>query len=236
MRVICYGRVSTLDQEENGVSLEAQQAKMTAYASLYGLEIIETIVDSESAKSLNRTGLQRALTMLKAGEAGGLLIMKLDRLTRSVADWQTLIDNYFCERKGKQLFSVCDSIDTRTAGGRMVLTILVTVAQWEREAIGERTKEALQHKIKQGQRCGKVRYGYDLAADGVMLVPNASEQAAIAAMQNLRIAGNTLREIADYLTDTNIPTKEGGRWNYTSVRGILARSSTNSVKLSQPAA
>jgi len=236
MRVICYARVSTLDQEENGVSLEAQQAKMAAYASLYGLEIVETIVDSESAKSLNRTGLQRALTKLKAGEVGGLLIMKLDRLTRSVADWQTLIDNYFCERKGRQLFSVCDSIDTRTAGGRMVLTILVTVAQWEREAIGERTKEALQHKIKHGQRCGKVRYGYDLAADGVMLVPNANEQATIAAMHELRSAGKTLRSIADYLTDTNIPTKEGGPWNYTSVRGILARSLTNSGKLSRPAA
>ena len=79
MKVLCYARVSTADQEENGVSLEAQQGKMAAYASLYGLEIVETIIDGESAKSLKRTGLQQALTMLKAGKVDGLLIVKLDR-------------------------------------------------------------------------------------------------------------------------------------------------------------
>jgi len=223
MRVICYARVSTSDQQDNGVSLEAQQAKMQAYAALYGLEIVETIVDGESAKSLKRTGLQEALSMLKAGKADGLLIVKLDRLTRSIADWQTLIDGYFGERTGKQLFSVCDSIDTRTAAGRLVLNVLITVAQWERETIGERTKDALQHKIRKGERCGRVRFGYDLSADGVNLLPNVSEQQAIDAMRSLRAAGRTLRQIAEHLTTTNVATKEGKPWNHTSVRRILAR-------------
>ena len=141
--------MSTADQADNGVSLQAQQAKLTAYASLYDLTVIEAITDAgESAKSLNRAGLKQALAMLRKGEADGLLVAKLDRLTRSVADWQTLIDGYFGEKAGKQLFSLSDSIDTPTAAGRMVLNMLLVVSQWEREIIGERTRDALRHKMR----------------------------------------------------------------------------------------
>src|SRR6476659_7094132 len=105
MRVVLYSRVSTADQADNGVSLEAQAAKLTAYAALYDLEVVATIEDAgESGKSLHRPGLQNALKMLRSNQADGLVIMKLCRLTRSIKDWQELIDNFFCERAGKQLF------------------------------------------------------------------------------------------------------------------------------------
>jgi site-specific DNA recombinase len=203
--------------------LDAQVSKMAAYASLYDLKIIETVLDpGESGKSLNRPGLKRALGLLK--KADGLLIVKLDRLTRSVAGWQDLIDAYFGERGGKQLLSVNDSIDTRTAAGRLVLNVLITVAQWERETIGERTKEALRHKINSRQRVGKVRFGYDLAPDGTTLIENPAEQETLTFMRNLRAAGRTLREIATELTARNIPTKKRkSRWTHTAVAYILAR-------------
>jgi site-specific DNA recombinase len=225
MRVVAYARVSTTDQADLGVSLEAQQAKMAAYASLYGLEIVDTIVDAgESAKSLNRPGLQRALGLLRAGKADGCLIVKLDRLTRSIADWQILIDELFGEKAGKQLFSVADSIDTRTAAGRLVLNVLLSVAQWERETTAERTREALRHKIRNGERCGKLRFGYDLSADGKTLVENTAEQYAIALMRELRAAGYSLQQIADELTARNIRTKEGKcKWAHTAVNRILSR-------------
>src|SRR6476661_5883591 len=121
MRVIGYIRVSTDEQATGGQSLGAQRAKINDYARLYDLELVAVIEDAGvSAKSLNRPGLQKALAMLRSGKVDGLVIAKLDRLTRSVADWQTLIDDYFGERAGKQLFSVADSIDTRTAAGRLV--------------------------------------------------------------------------------------------------------------------
>jgi site-specific DNA recombinase len=225
MKVVCYCRVSTADQADSGISLEAQVAKMRAYATLYDLSIVEVITDAgESAKSLNRPGLQSALAMLKAGKADGLLIVKLDRLTRSIADWQDLIDAYFGERGGKQLLSVNDSIDTRTAAGRLVLNVLITVAQWERETIGERTRDALQHKIRNGQRVGKVRFGFDLAADGVTLIDNPAEQQIIALMRDLRAAGYTLRKIAAALTARGILTKEGNsQWQHQTVAYILRR-------------
>ena len=100
-----------------------------------------------------------------------------------------------------------DAIDTRTAAGRLVLNVLLSVAQWERETTGERTREAPRHKIKNGERCGKIRFGYDLAADRKTLVPNSAEQQAIALMTSLRADGCTLRQIAAELTSASGPRK-----------------------------
>jgi DNA invertase Pin-like site-specific DNA recombinase len=104
------------------------------------------------------------------------------------------------------------------------LNVLITVAQWERETIGERTRDALQHKIRNGQRVGKVRYGFDLATDGVTLLENPGEQQIIAMMRDLRAAGRTLRQIAAELTARNIPSKEGNsQWRHQSIAYILRR-------------
>jgi site-specific DNA recombinase len=88
--------------------------------------------------------------MLKDGTAEALLVVKLDRLTRSVVDLGTLVDRYFAPGKAA-LLSVGEQIDTRSAAGRLVLNVLASVSQWEREAIGERTATAMQHKASQGE-------------------------------------------------------------------------------------
>jgi len=93
MKVIGYIRVSTNKQD---ISLEVQREKLQGYAKLYDLQIVEIIADNgASAKSLNRTGLNKALNLLKAKKAEGLLIAKLDRLTRSVTDLGHLLNNFF---------------------------------------------------------------------------------------------------------------------------------------------
>lgn len=225
MKVIGYIRVSTEEQATNGQSLDAQRAKVEGYAKLYDLELVTIIEDAgQSAKTLSRQGLQQALGLLRKGEAEGIVIAKLDRLTRSVGDWQVLIDGFFGERAGKQLFSVADSIDTRTAAGRLVLNVLLSVAQWERETIGERTKDALQHRIRNGQRCGKVRFGYDLSPDGRSLVENPAEQEILRLIARLRAEGRPLRAIAAELTTRGVPTKEGSpTWTHTTVDRLLKR-------------
>ena len=229
MKAIGYVRVSTDEQSNNGCSLAAQKEKLKAYAALYDIELIDIIEDAGlSAKSLNRPGLQNALQALRSGKAKGLLIAKLDRLTRSVSDWQTLIDDYFGEKAGKSLFSVADSIDTRSSAGRLVLNVLLSVAQWEREAIGERTRDALQHKRTRNERVGTVPFGYDLAADGVSLLENEPEQKAIVFIHSLREQGKSFRAIADELKTHGIRTKAGEEfWQHTTVRRILERSITS---------
>lgn len=225
MKVVGYIRVSTEEQASDGVSLAAQREKLIGYSKLYDLELVEIIEDAgQSGKTLNRPGLQRALAMIRKGQADGLVIAKLDRLSRSVVDWNTLIDGYFGERAGRQLFSVADSIDTRTAAGRLVLNVLMSVSQWERETIVERTRDALRYKISKGERCGKVRFGYRLAGDGKTLEEVPAEQEAIRVMQELKASGESLRDIAAELTRRGILTKESNtRWTHTAVARILDR-------------
>jgi len=231
MRVVMYARVSTDEQEASGHSLAQQQTKLEGYAALYDLDVAAVIVETESAKTLRRPGLERALDMLSSGEADGLVICKLDRLTRSIADWQTLIDEYFGEKAGKALFSVSDQIDTRSAGGRLVLNVLLSVAQWEREAISERTIAALQHKISNNERCGRIRYGYDLHSDGIHLMENESEQKTIALMMELRADGMSFERIADELANRGITTKAGKAWQQTSVNHVLRRLEDEAISL-----
>jgi len=235
IRAVGYIRVSTEDQAQTGVSLEAQRSKLVTYASLYDLELVAVEVDDgASAKTLDRPALLRALGMIDRREADGLLIAKLDRLSRSVSDWDRLISGYFGEKAGKQLWSVGDSIDTRTAAGRLVLNVLMSVAQWEREAIAERTRDALQHKIRTNSRCGTVRFGMAIdpadprrsknARLPVGLVAEPAEADAIALMVRLKAHGLSLRAIAAELTDRGVPTREGcDRWDHSSVRKILRR-------------
>jgi DNA invertase Pin-like site-specific DNA recombinase len=174
-KAVGYIRVSTDSQAEHGVSLEAQKAKIEAYAALYELTLVDIVVDAGvSAKTLDRPGLTRALAMLRKGEASALLVAKLDRLTRSVKDLGTLVEDYFASDK-ITLLSVADAIDTRTAAGRLVLNVLGSVAQWERETIGERTSEAMAHKREQGQRTSlHAPYGFQIDDDGKTLVADAS--------------------------------------------------------------
>lgn len=220
MKAIGYIRVSTDEQAREGISLAAQEAKLRAYAELYDLELVAIVTDAGlSAKTLNRPGLSQALAALDAGEAEALVIAKLDRLTRSVTDWGTLIDRYFAKRCA--LLSVADQIDTRTAAGRLVLNVLVSVAQWEREAIGERTATALAHKKAMGEHVGAPAYGF--AVEGSELVKVEAELEAIGLAKKLRAEGLTLQAVADELNRRGIVTKRGSKWAPTQVKRITER-------------
>jgi site-specific DNA recombinase len=227
MQVIGYVRVSTEEQAAEGVSLDAQRGKLHAYAALHDLDLVGVEVDAGvSAKTLQRPGLTRALDWLKPGVQSGLLIAKLDRLTRSVADLQGLIDRYFGEHTGWQLLSVADAIDTRTAAGRMVINLLTVIAQWERETIVERTRDAFRHKKGNGERLGQIPYGFRLGENGKTLIACNIEGEAIAEARRLAGSGRSLRQIAAALDARGFPTKSGRPWSHTTVAGLLGRGPT----------
>lgn len=226
MRVVGYVRVSTEEQSRDGVSLDAQREKVRLFAELHNLDLAEVVADAgASAKNLDRPGLGRALAMLEAREAAGLVVFKLDRLTRNLGDWAALIDRHFGERAGRALMSVSESIDTRTAGGRMVLNIMMTVAQWEREVIVERTREALRFKKGRGERVSRhAPYGRRLSADGRTLEHEPGEAALADEARGLIRAGATLRTIAAELSRRGVPTRTGGPWTFGMVRSLLKAS------------
>ena len=227
-RVVGYVGVSTSGQAAEGVSLEAQRTKLEAYAVAMDLELVSIEVDAGiSAGSLKRPGLQAALAKLEAGEADALVIVKLDRLTRSTRDLGWLLEK---RRFGEAwaLLSLNDSIDTRTAGGRLVLNVLTSVAQWEREATGERTKEALQHLKSQGVKLGPAGLGETFTEEedehGRLkraVVDDENETAAL--IYRLRAEGRTYRQIAEELAKRGRRTKRGGKWYPMTVRKVYLR-------------
>ena len=220
-RTIAYLRVSTDKQADKGISLEAQEEKAKAYAGLYDLDLIETVIDAgESAKTLDRPGLQRALAMLKAGKADALLVIKLDRLTRSVADLGKLIEKYFAPGKSG-LLSVSEQIDTRSASGRLVLNILASVSQWEREIIAERTSDAMRHKQSQGEYIGgEVPYGFRLVAGE--LIEDEAEQEVIQKAKAYHSEGLSLRKIAAELDKQGIKARRGSLFGANQIKRMVA--------------
>jgi site-specific DNA recombinase len=224
MKAIGYARVSTDKQAERGVSLEAQTEKVRAMALVHDAELLDIIVDGgESAKSLNRPGMQRLLALVDSGAVKTVIVAKLDRLTRSVKDLCELLERF--ERRGVALVSVAESLDTGSAAGRLVLNIMTAVSQWEREAIGERTRDALGHKRSLRERVGNIAFGYRLAADGVHVEPDDAEQGAIGTIRKLRASGRTLRQIAADLNEEGLRTRRGSEWRLESVARVVQSTS-----------
>lgn len=220
MKVVGYLRVSTDGQEASGLGLADQESKIKGYCELYNLELIGIEKDAASGKNMERPGLQKALAMLKKGQVDGLIVAKLDRLTRSVKDMGFLLEKYFQDKC--DLFVVAEQIDTRTAAGRLLLNLLTSVAQWERETIGERTKAALKQKRARGEKTGgNIPYGYQLE-DG-KLIPEPQEQAIISKMKRWREKGATFQAIADRLNDKGVATKLGRAWDRSKIFQILGK-------------
>tara|TARA_Y100000592_G_C5479627_1_gene324505 strand:+ start:5274 stop:5999 length:726 start_codon:yes stop_codon:yes gene_type:complete len=219
MKVIGYVRVSTVKQEQSGLSVEAQTAKIRQYCELYDLELVDVIVDAgASAKSLKRNGMQSALTMLKSGAVDGLVVAKLDRLTRSIKDLNVLIEEVFNKAA---LISVADQVDTTTPSGRLILNILMSVSQWEREEIGERTKSAMRVKKSKGEYTGgKTPLGWTTDDEGNE-VPDEDEQELIAIVREYRALRLSYSAIAQKLTDAEFTTRTGNaKFSKSAVKRI----------------
>jgi len=221
-RVIGYVRVSTERQADTGLSIDAQIEKLHAYASLYGLELIDVAIDAGfSGKTLDRPGFNRALAALKSGRADALLVAKLDRLTRNSHHLFELIDGYFGEKKPHFLISVEDRIDTQTASGRLVLSVLASVSQWEREAIAERTAAALRQKRERGEYAGgNIRYG--LKNDGGRIVADDQEVVLLDMAKRLRSAGLSLRSIAAEMEVAGYVARNGQRFSAPVISRMLS--------------
>lgn len=204
-RLIGYTRVSTREQAEEGHSLAAQRYRLEAYCVAHNCVLIDVCEDAgATASNLDRPGLQGALMALREGKADGLVVTKLDRLTRSIGDFAELLDEYFREY---ELASLGDNIDTATATGRLVLNVLMSVSQWEREMISERTKEGLAQARRAGVRLGRPRDGR-----------------ADARIRELWEGGlRNLSAIARQLDAEGIRPPSAERWSHTAVRMVLGR-------------
>jgi DNA invertase Pin-like site-specific DNA recombinase len=224
-KALAYIRVSTEEQAVHGLSIPAQKEALESYARLRGLEIAEFIVDAgiSGGRPLGtRPGGQKLLAMLAEGQVTHIIALRLDRLFRNAADCLATVENWTKRGFILHLLDVAgNSIDTNSAAGKFMLTVLAAVAEMERNQIAERIRTVLRWKRKNGKVFGHPPFGF--VRDGDALVPVEAEQRALDLILELRARGYSLHKIARTLEARGIPTKRGGKWAAATVRKILAR-------------
>lgn len=220
---VLYIRVSTESQAVEGVSLEAQRARLEAWALANDFRVINTYVDAglSGGRSDNRPGLQGAIADACTHRAV-LVVYSLSRLARSTKD--TIAIGERLSKSGADLVSLSEKIDTTSAAGKMIFRMLAVLAEFERDQISERTRMAMTHKKARSERIGTVPYGWDLGLDGKNLVSVNAEQETIRVICDLRSQRVSYRDIADLLTSREVKTKKGAsQWTHTAVRSIFKR-------------
>ena len=216
-----YARVSTATQAEEGVSLDAQQARIAAWCLANGVDLGAVHVDAgiSGKRADNRPALQLALDAVCA-EGGVLVVYSLSRLARSTRDTLAIADRL--EKAGANLVSLSEKIDTTSAAGKMVFRMMAVLAEFERDLISERTKEALSYKKSKGERIGQIPFGKRLGSNGITLEDSPAEQEAIAIVRQLRAEGLSIRKIAAEMNARGVSTKKGnGRWHIATVQRAL---------------
>jgi site-specific DNA recombinase len=216
---IGYVRVSTEDQAASGVSIEAQEARIRAFALATDRALDEIVIDHGiSAKTLVRPGITRVLAGVKSGAIGTVIVLKLDRLTRSIRDLGELLDVF--AKADAALVSVGESLDTQSAAGRMVINMLGVVAQWEREATAERTVFALAHKRSQRKAYGHTPFGWRRVGDDLVMQPD--EQRALAQIIAMHAAGDSYAKLGAWLqAHSHRPAQGAAVWHSASVRKLI---------------
>jgi DNA invertase Pin-like site-specific DNA recombinase len=205
MQVIGYLRVSTDEQASSGLGLEAQRTRIAAEAAHKGWDLTWLVDDGYSAKNLDRPAMYEALRLLVTHEAEALIVAKLDRLSRSVVDFSNTLA--LARRQGWAVVLLDLGVDTSTPNGKLVAGLMAQIAEWERDIIAQRTREALAAAKARGQRLGR---------------PRATPDAVVAQVVELRGHGLSLRAIAQILTDAHVPTTRGAdQWRASTVRRVL---------------
>ena len=212
-----YMRVSTEDQAREGFSLPEQKERLEAYCKFNGYKIVEYYTDAGiSAKTGNhRPEYDRMLEDGKQGKINMIIALKLDRITRSTRDWETLMD--YLEKYNINIAFVNDDINTTTANGKMVSRIMMSVSQNEIERTSERTIIGLEGAIKQGHIPARAPLGYKHIDK--KLVPDPLTKDIVIRIYNLYFEGLTYNTIAKLFNKEKVCGKTN--WKDTSILKII---------------
>jgi len=205
--VVAYVRVSTSEQAVSGLGLDAQRTTIADYAARKGLTVVAEYADEGiSAKTLSaRPSALAAIAAVEARHAAGLVVAKLDRLSRSVKDAATLLER--APRDGWALHFADLDIDTSTPAGEMSANVIVCASQYERRLIAQRTRDALAVKRARGERLG-----------AAPALPVEVTRRIITE----RNSGRTLQAIADALKADGILTARGNTtWYPATIKAVL---------------
>lgn len=230
-RVFTYARVSERDAKTGSCSLQWQRDQCDHWLRINERGLWEQLQDNGVSASIPLGERPYGKVLVQSATQPGdvIVVAKFDRIFRSVEDFRARLRVWSAQ--GVQLVCLAEGIDLTTPTGRMIATMIVAVAEWERETIGERTRAARDTRRKHGLRVsGEARYGWRHVPFGPARIdgsrehrvePHAQEQYALSLIQTWRGECHSLREIARLLDRACIRPRRGQRWNHASVAGIL---------------
>jgi DNA invertase Pin-like site-specific DNA recombinase len=211
---LAYVRVSTAEQADEGASLEAQRHLLGQEAHRRGWDVEYVADEGYSAKTVQgRPGLTSALDRLDAGDADVLLVLRVDRLSRSVSDFANLMAR--AQRRKWALAALDLGVDTSTPAGDLMAHVLASVAQYERKVIGQRTREGMAQRRSEGVHIGR---------------PSSLPVATVERIVREFAAGRGLSEIARGLAVDEVPTAAGGKWYAATISRVLASAAGKDAK------
>ena len=229
-RAVGYVRVSTDEQAQQGLSLEAQRARIAAYCDAMRIDLVDVCADEgiSGRSAIRRPGWQRALAMHRDGDVDKVIAVAVDRISRNGAEFASMLCR--TDQRGSGQFAdgglVCieQGFDASQPIGRLFANIMAQFAQYESEANSARTRQTMQHASRQGRVVGRPPYGWQSqrVGDTAVLAFEPGEIAVLRLMQAQRDYGRTYRELADELNELGHRTRSGGLWSHTAVRRILA--------------
>ena len=213
-----YVRCSTSQQADFGVSLDAQTEKIRGWCASNGYEVAHIFVDRglSGGRSDNRPALQEALRTISRGDS--LVVYSLSRLARSTRDTLQIAETL--ERKGADLVSLTEKIDTTSSTGKMVFRLLAVLSEFERDVISERTSLAMGYLRSTGRFCGgDAPYGYRCLDGSLQVIPE--EMGVIRLIHQFRDEGESLRSISQRLTERGIRSRAGKPLHHDLIARIL---------------
>ena len=219
-----YIRVSTEEQAKEGFSIRAQEEKLRAYAKIKEWHVYDVYMDEGiSGKNITeRPEINRLIADVEKGVVNNVLVFKIDRLTRSIVDLMSLVELF--NRHDCGFNSLCESIDTQTATGRMFIKIIGIFAEFERENISERTRLGFERKVKEGYTLctQKASYGYDRQSGEKIQTINEREAIIVKEIFDMFVNKHmTYIDIAKNLNSRAIPSKENSIWHTLTVKNVL---------------
>ena len=226
MRLVAYTRVSTEEQAMEGTSLDGQLDQVREYCTSNNHEMVGEYRDAGfSGKDGDRPGLRRLLHDAGNGLFDGVVVSSMDRLARNL---RLLLDLELQLRSMEiRLFIIKQSIDTSGYSGRMMFQVLGLIAEWEREAIIERTKGGRLRRYKEGRwGPGNVLYGYKYDRGSKKLVIDEKPAKIVRRIFDLYLSGNGMLRIAGILNEENIPprTNRAKGWHSGAIRDVIVNS------------
>lgn len=221
MRTAVYLRVSTEEQAKEGFSIRAQKERLSAFVESQDWQISDYYIEEGvSAKDMIRPELNRMLSDIKGGHIDVVLVYRLDRLTRSVRDLYNMLDLF--EKHNCKFKSATEVYDTTTAMGRLFITLVAALAQWERENLGERVFLGMERMIEEGLwHGGVVPYGFEYIKEEKKLQINVEEAHAIKLFCFEYIKGMGFETVSKHFNDRGYTTRRGVRWTGKMIKDVI---------------